>query len=107
MREELEHRAATHCRERLASFETAEKKLHHCHGTGQYLGALCHSCNIAAQTPKTTPVVFHNEGGYDLLRTTWRETPRPARWPATGRGRPPSRTACAALQTALRRQRTS
>ena len=27
-----------------------------------------------------------------LLRTTWRETPRPARWPATGRGRPPSRT---------------
>ena len=42
-----------------------------------------------------------------LLRTTWRETPRPARWPATGRGRPPSRTACAALQTARRRQRTS
>ena len=40
-------------------------------------------------------------------RTTWRETPRPARWPATGRGRPPSRTACAALQTARRRQRTS
>ena len=39
-REELEHRAATHCRECLASFETAEKKLHHCHGTGQYLGAL-------------------------------------------------------------------
>ena len=29
-REELEHRAATHCRECLASFETAEKKLHHC-----------------------------------------------------------------------------
>ena len=28
-------------------------------------------------------------------------------WPATGRGRPPSRTVCAALQTALRRQRTS
>ena len=42
-----------------------------------------------------------------LLRTTWRETPRPAPWPATGRGRPPSRTACAALQTARRRQRTS
>ena len=64
-REELEHRAATHCRECLASFETAEK-LHHCHGTGQYLGALCHSCNIAAQTPKTIPVVFHNGGGYDF-----------------------------------------
>ena len=32
-----------------------------------------------------------------LLRMTWR-TPRPAPWPATGRGRPPSRTACAALQ---------
>ena len=42
-----------------------------------------------------------------LLRMTWRETPRPAPWPATGRGRPPSRTVCAALQTALRRQRTS
>ena len=65
-REELEHRAATHCRECLTSFETAEKKLHHCHGTGQYLGALCHSCNIAAQTPKTIPVVFHNGGGYDF-----------------------------------------
>ena len=65
-REELEHRAATHCRECLASFETAEKKLHHCHGAGQYLGALCHSCNIAAQTPKTIPVVFHNGGGYDF-----------------------------------------
>ena len=57
-REELDHRAAT--------FETVEKKLHHCHGTGQYLGALCHSCNIAAQTPKTIPVVFHNGGGYDF-----------------------------------------
>ena len=64
-REELEHRAATHCRECLASFETAEKK-RHCHGAGQYLGALCHSCNIAAQTPKTIPVVFHNEDGYDF-----------------------------------------
>ena len=42
-----------------------------------------------------------------LLRTTWRETPRPARWPATSRGRLPSRTVCAALQTALRQQRTS
>ena len=41
-REELEHRAATHCRECLASFETAEKKLHHCHGTGQYLPLLQH-----------------------------------------------------------------
>ena len=65
-REELERRAATHCRKCLASFETAEKKLHHCHGAGQYLGALCHSCNIAAQTPKTIPVVFHNGGGYDF-----------------------------------------
>ena len=25
-----------------------------------------HSCNIAAQTPKTIPVVFHNGGGYDF-----------------------------------------
>ena len=65
-REELEHRAATHCRECLTSFKTAENKLHHCHGSGQYLGALCHSCNIAAQTPKTIPVVFHNGGGYDF-----------------------------------------
>ena len=49
---------AVHCRECLASFETAEN--------GQYLGALRHSCNIAAQTPKTIPVVFHNGGGYDF-----------------------------------------
>ena len=28
--------------------------------------SLCHSCNIAAQTPKTIPVVFHNGGGYDF-----------------------------------------
>ena len=35
-----------------------------------------------------------------LLRMTWRETPRPAPWPATGRGRPPSRTACAAMSGA-------
>ena len=42
-----------------------------------------------------------------LLRMTWQETARPARWPATVRGRPPSRTVCAALQTARRRQRTS
>ena len=46
-RKELEHRA-----------HSCEKKLHHCYGTGQYLGALCHSCNIAAQTPKTIPVHF-------------------------------------------------
>ena len=50
---------------------------------------------------------YEGYGGTALLRTSWRETPRPARWPATGRGRPPSRTACAALQTARRRQRTS
>ena len=49
------------------------------HGTGQYLGALCHSCNIAAQTPKTIPVVFHNGGGYDfhfLLRSPVSTAPR-------------------------------
>ena len=67
-REELEHSTAARCRECLVTFdfETAEKKLHHCHGTGRYLGALCHSCNIAAQTPKTIPAVFHNGGGYDF-----------------------------------------
>ena len=42
-----------------------------------------------------------------LLRMTWRETPRPAPWPATGRGRPPSRTGGGGVQTARRRQRTS
>ena len=46
-------------------------------------------------------------GGTRFVEDDLRETPRPARWPATGRGRPPSRTVCAALQTARRRQRTS
>ena len=32
----------------------------------RYLGALCHSCNIAAQTPKTIPVLLSNGGGYDF-----------------------------------------
>ena len=35
-----------------------------------------------------------------LLRMTWQETPRPAPWPATGRGRPPSRTGAAGLAAA-------
>ena len=26
-----------------------QRELHHCHGAGQYLGALCHSCNISCQ----------------------------------------------------------
>ena len=88
-REELEHRAATHCRECLASFET-EKKLHHCHGTGQYLGALCHSCNIAAQTPKTIPVVLSAQG---TARRAWRERRKRGREAhAHGQGRAKGRT---------------
>ena len=66
LEEELAHERARHCRECLRSFAAVAKKLHHCHGTGRYLGALCHSCNIAAQTPKSVPVVFHNGGGYDF-----------------------------------------
>ena len=66
LEEELAHERARHCRECLRSFAAVAKKLHHCHGAGRYLGALCHSCNIAAQTPKSVPVVFHNGGGYDF-----------------------------------------
>ena len=114
-REELEHRAATHCRECLASFETAEKKLHHCHGAGQYLGALCHSCNIAAQTPKTIPVVFHNGGGYDfhfLLRYIATMGSPVSRAPREGRPCPwprPSRatTATSASESSASRARSA
>ena len=50
---------------------------------------------------------YQGYGGTRFVEDDLAETPRPAPWPATGRGRPPSRTACAALQTARRRQRTS
>ena len=48
------------------SLQEVPRVLLHRHGAGQCLGALCHSCNIAAQTPKTIPVVFRNGGGYDF-----------------------------------------
>ena len=50
---------------------------------------------------------YQGYGGTRFVEDDLAGDPRPARWPATGRGRPPSRTVCAALQTARRRQRTS
>ena len=50
---------------------------------------------------------YQDYGGTRFVEDDLAGDPRPAPWPATGRGRPPSRTACAALQTARRRQRTS
>ena len=61
----------------------------------------------AEATDEDVRLARRYQGGTRFARTTLQETRRPARWPATGRGRPPSRTACAALQTARRRQRTS
>ena len=73
-----------------------------------------------ARTPTLAPAAHasasrgrlpHSRRGHGRGRAPCAEVPRvrrrPARWSATGRGRPPSRTVCAALQTARRRQRTS
>ena len=36
------------------------------HETGEYLAALCSSCNVAVRRRKLIPIFFHNGGGYDF-----------------------------------------
>ena len=59
----------------------------------------------AKATDEDVRLTRRYQGGTRFVEDDWQETPRPARWPATVRGRPPSRTVCAALQTACRGQR--
>ena len=50
------------------AFEEGEKVkvLHHCHLTGDYLGALCSSCNTSLPVPKFCARVFFHNLNYDL-----------------------------------------
>ena len=54
------------CELAFTSDKSGQKVAHHRHGTGEYLGALCNGCNLAARRQKTVPVYFHNGGGYDF-----------------------------------------
>ena len=65
--EEAAYHAAQNCQCCGAAFgfETM-KVLHHRHGTGEYLAALCSACNVAIRRRKLIPVFFHNGGGYDF-----------------------------------------
>lgn len=49
------------------SVESSEQKVrHHCHFTGEYLGAAHSKCNILARRTKHFPVLCHNMSKYDL-----------------------------------------
>ena len=50
----------------LCGLKPCEKGLlrEHCHWTGAYRGAACHSCN-AKLVFKSIPVYFHNMAGFD------------------------------------------
>ncbi|OLP94940.1 hypothetical protein AK812_SmicGene22987 [Symbiodinium microadriaticum] len=54
------------CKRPFTSDKSRKKVVHHRHGTGEYLGALCNACNLAVRRQKTVPVYFHNGGGYDF-----------------------------------------
>ena len=54
------------CELPFTSDQSRQKVVHHRHGTGEYLGALCNTCNLAVRRQKTVPVYFHNGGGYDF-----------------------------------------
>ena len=51
------------------STDDHNKKYHkvrdHCHYTGRYRGTAHNICNLRYKTPKTIPVVFHNDSTYD------------------------------------------
>ena len=64
------HEAATHCECCGRGFDTnnprAVKVCHHRHGTGEFLGSFCSSCNGHIVQPRCVPVVLHNGGNYDF-----------------------------------------
>ena len=65
--EEEAYRAAQNCQCCGAAFGLETMKvLHHRHGTGEYLAALCSACKVAIRRRKLIPVFFHNGGGYDF-----------------------------------------
>ena len=60
---------ATHCPKCNATFQKGgkhRKVRDHCHITGKFRGALCHTCNSRLRLERRVlPVVFHNFKGYD------------------------------------------
>ena len=64
------HQQATHCQRCNVSFiENHSKRMkvcHHRHGTGQYIEAVCASCNKGIRQPFCVPLVMHNGGNYDF-----------------------------------------
>ena len=77
-----------------------DRGLHHC--PGRYLGALCHSCNIAAQTPKTIPVVSATTSTCTSCCAT---SPRRALLSAGRRAKSSARTATTMAPQAKARQK--
>ena len=58
---------ADSCKACGAQFGAATQKvLHHRHGTGEFLAALCTGCNSSIRRRKVVPVFFHNGGGFDF-----------------------------------------
>ena len=61
--------SATHCPKCNAAFEKEgkhRKVRDHCHITGKFRSALCHTCNSRLRLQRRMlPVVFHNFKGYD------------------------------------------
>ena len=45
---------------------SAPKVLHHRHGTGEFISALCGPCNSSIRRQRVVPVFFHNGGGFDF-----------------------------------------
>ena len=59
--------SATHCPKcRLAFSESVKKVRDHCHITGKFRAALCHTCNASLRLKRRfLPVYFHNLKSYD------------------------------------------
>ena len=55
----------TKCWIRNGEFDDDVKVRDHCHFIGRYRGAAHNSCNLKYRKPNFTPVVFHNQSGYD------------------------------------------
>ncbi|CAE7661755.1 unnamed protein product, partial [Symbiodinium necroappetens] len=64
------HQEAVRCERCNIAFREGDsrrmKVCHHRHGTGEYLEALCATCNKGIRQPPCVPVFFHNGGSFDF-----------------------------------------